>query len=196
MTARSVNEPRTYATASASPIEIRVERISHGISNVSDGPSRVAMMCDTASLVLQLAPKSAVTTCWMKIHSCTYHAWSTPSCLRMLAICSALEILPASTYAGSPPTQLNRTNTSTITPSIVGIICQSRRMMYAYIDHLHRGQCCAPRIIAPSPSRRSVTLARTYVATASPVSLPDVDVLPLGVQDRVLLVPENVRLCD
>ena len=61
ITARSVSEPRTYATASARPIAISVDRISHGTSTVSDGPSRVAMMCDTGSLVLQLAPKSPVT---------------------------------------------------------------------------------------------------------------------------------------
>ena len=45
--------------------------ISSGTSTVSDGPRRVAMMCDTVSLVLQLAPKLAVRTCLMKIHSCT-----------------------------------------------------------------------------------------------------------------------------
>src|SRR6266700_6066953 len=114
----------------------------------------------------------------------------------MLAICSALEILPASTYAGSPPTQLNRMKTSTMTPRIVGIICHSRRMMYAYIAHLHRGRATATRITALSPRRRSVTFARARVATASAASRPDVDVLPLGVQDGMLLVPEHLRLHD
>jgi hypothetical protein len=46
----------------------------------------------------------------------------------MLAICSGLEIFPASTCAGSPPTQLNRKKMSRITPRIVGIICQMRRI--------------------------------------------------------------------
>src|SRR5258708_548027 len=116
----------------------------------------------------------------------------------MLAICSALEILPASTYAGSPPTQLNRMNTSTMTPSIVGIICQSRRMMYAYICHLHRERRCAPPSLPLpySPRRGLVTGARASIDVTSPASCPDIDVLPLGVQDRVLLVPEHLRLCE
>ncbi len=101
--------------------------ISSGTSTVSDGPSRVSRMCDTRSFVLQLAPKSAVTICLMKMPSCTQYGWSTPSWRRMLSICSWLLILPASTYAGSPPTQLNRKNTSRTTPSIVGTICHKRR---------------------------------------------------------------------
>src|SRR5690348_2540658 len=49
----------------------------------------------------------------------------------MLAICSGLEILPASTIAGSPPTQLNRKKMSRMTPTMVGTICQSLRITYA-----------------------------------------------------------------
>src|SRR5688572_11622 len=52
----------------------------------------------------------------------------------MLSICSWLLILPASTYAGSPPTQLNSTKTRSTTPSSVGTICQSLRTMYAVIS--------------------------------------------------------------
>ena len=48
---------------------------------------------------------------------------------RMLAIAASSAILPASRYDGSPPTQLNSTKTSTMTPAIVGSICHSRRNM-------------------------------------------------------------------
>ena len=71
ITARSVSEPRTYATASASAIEISVPMMSNGTSTVSEGPRRVPMMCETRSLVLQLAPKSPVRICLTKIPSCT-----------------------------------------------------------------------------------------------------------------------------
>src|SRR5438067_12676505 len=82
----------------------------------------------------------------------------------MLAICSGLEILPASTWAGSPPTQLKRMKMSRITPAIVGIICQIRRMTYA--------------VISPPFSLHHHLLGR------------DVEIQPLEVrvQDRVLLV--------
>ena len=69
-------------------------RISSGTVIISDAGSRDANMCDTTSLVLQLAPKSNVTTCFTKISSCIQYGSSMPSCLRMLAICSGLEILP------------------------------------------------------------------------------------------------------
>src|SRR5437588_11023720 len=58
------------------------------------------------------------------------------------------------------------------------------------------GAATATRITALLPRRRSVTLARARVATASAASRPDVDVLPLGVQDGMLLVPEHLRLHD
>jgi hypothetical protein len=60
--------------------------------------------------------------------SCTQYGWSTPRLRRMFSICSALAILPARRYAGSPPTQLKRKNTSSTTPSSVGMNCHSRRM--------------------------------------------------------------------
>jgi hypothetical protein len=44
---------------------------SIGTSTVREGPSLVAKISDTGSLVAQLTPKSAVTTCLMKIQSCT-----------------------------------------------------------------------------------------------------------------------------
>ena len=44
---------------------------SSGTSTVSDGPSRVAKICETRSLVAQLTPKSAVAICFTKIQSCT-----------------------------------------------------------------------------------------------------------------------------
>src|SRR5205807_8796018 len=49
----------------------------------------------------------------------------------MFSICAGLEILPASRYAGSPPTKLNRKNTSSTTPSSVGANCHRRRTTYA-----------------------------------------------------------------
>src|SRR6266849_1623729 len=49
----------------------------------------------------------------------------------MFSICSGLEIFPASRYAGSPPTQVNRKKTSSTTPSRVGRVCQRRRVTYA-----------------------------------------------------------------
>jgi hypothetical protein len=98
---------------------------------VSVGPTRVTRMRETSSLVDQLRPKSNVKTCFTKTQSWYQKGSSTPSCLRMLAICSGLEILPASTCAGSPPTQLKRKKMSRITPKIVGIICHSLRITYA-----------------------------------------------------------------
>src|SRR5437763_4069763 len=113
----------------------------------------------------------------------------------MLAICSALEIFPASTYAGSPPTQLKRTNTSTMTPRIVGIICHTRRMMYAYIArYLRRNRFFARRLIF---ARRLGSLIAARVAAdvaARAGTRPHIDVLPLGVEDRMLLVAPNLRL--
>src|SRR4051812_6373151 len=69
-------------------------------------------------------------------------------------------------------------NTSRITPSIVGIICQSRRMMYAVMGCLlsvpdYRSG--ARR--ADSPSRRLRLRPR-----------PDIDVLPFGMQDGMLAI--------
>src|SRR5438552_18163308 len=131
MMVRSVSVPRTYATMIAKITASDVVRISTGTMIVSVGPTRVRMMRETSSLVDQLRPKSKVKTCCTNTHSWYQYGWSTPSCLRILAICSGLEILPASTWAGSPPTQLNRMKMSRITPAIVGIICQIRRMTYA-----------------------------------------------------------------
>ena len=71
ITMRSVSEPRTYATASARPIAMIVSSTSSGTSTVSEGPSRVARMCDTGSFVLHDAPKSAVRICLPKIPSWT-----------------------------------------------------------------------------------------------------------------------------
>jgi len=71
MTPRSVSDPRTKAIASASAIPKKVSRIVSGMSTVRDGPSLLEMMDDTASPVLQALPKSKVTICLMKIHSCT-----------------------------------------------------------------------------------------------------------------------------
>ena len=71
ITARSVSEPRTYATSIAAAMETSVLTSSSGTSTVSDGPSRVAKMLETRSLVDQLAPKSPVRICWRKIQSWT-----------------------------------------------------------------------------------------------------------------------------
>src|SRR5689334_17902121 len=88
----------------------------------------------------------------------------------MLAICSGLEILPASTCAGSPLTQLKRKKMSRITPAIVGIICHSLRITYAVISRL---------LLSPLGG----SLHRDLLG-------PDVDVqvLEVGIQDRMLLV--------
>src|SRR5260221_12608219 len=96
-----------------------------------------------------------------------------PSCLRMLAICSGLEILPASTIAGSPPTQLNRTKMSRITPPIVGMICNSLRITYAVISlylpfHLLHGRALRGHV--------------------------EVQVLEVRIDDRVLLVSLHPRV--
>ncbi len=94
---------------------------------VSVGPTRVRMMRETSSLVDQLRPKSKVKTCFTNTQSWYQYGSSTPSCFLMLAICSGLEIFPASTCAGSPPTALKRKKMSRITPASVGIICHSLR---------------------------------------------------------------------
>src|ERR1700733_941853 len=87
----------------------------------------------------------------------------------MLAICSGLEILPASTIAGSPPTQLKRKKMSRITPPIVGMICHSRRITYA---------------VTMPPSSHGQVL-RGHV---------EVQVLEVRIQDRVLLVSLHPRV--
>jgi hypothetical protein len=127
ITARSVSEPRTKAIASASAMPNTVSSRVSGTRTVSEGPSRLAMICATGSPVLQALPKSKLRICLTKIPSCTHQGWSMPSWARMLAIAASSAILPASRYAGSPPTQLNSRNTSTITPAMVGSICHSRR---------------------------------------------------------------------
>jgi hypothetical protein len=71
ITSRSVSEPRTKAMASASAMPNNVSSSVSGISTVSDGPMRVAMMWATVSPVAQLWPKSKLTIWPMKIPSCT-----------------------------------------------------------------------------------------------------------------------------
>src|SRR5688572_23658911 len=144
-----------------------VSMTSTGIMMVSVGPTRVSRIRDTSSLVDQLRPKSKVKTCCTNTQSWYQYGWSTPSCLRMFAICSGLEIFPASTWAGSPPTQLNRKKMSRITPAIVGIICHSLRITYAVM-----------RSSSWEFSFHGDLLGRHV----------DVQVLEVGVQDRVLLV--------
>src|SRR4051812_13040305 len=89
----------------------------------------------------------------------------------MFAICSGLEILPASTCAGSPPTQLNRMKMSRMTPAIVGIICQIRRMTYAATK--------------ASFALLGAGLLGHHV---------EVEVLEVGVEDGVLLVALHPRV--
>ena len=64
---------------------------------MNDGGSRVKMIDEIFSFVLQDAPKSPVRICLTKIQSWTQYGWSTPSWRRMLSICSWLLIFPAST---------------------------------------------------------------------------------------------------
>ena len=73
MMARSVSEPRRYATPIAIAIDNNVVIMSIGTSTVSEGPRRVAKIAETFSLVAQLAPKSPVTICVMNIHNCTWY---------------------------------------------------------------------------------------------------------------------------
>src|SRR5258706_12032170 len=167
MIARSVSVPRTYATMIAKRTARLVSITSTGTMMVSVGTTRVTRMRETSSLVDQLRPKSNVNTCCTKTQSWYQYGWSTPSCLRMLAICSGLEIFPARTWAGSPPTQLNRKKMSRITPASVGIICHSLRITYA--------------VIAFS-SLFAVLLARQLMRGHL-----DDHVLELGIENRVLL---------
>src|SRR6185503_10799989 len=143
--------------------------MSTGIMIVRVGPTRVRRMCETSSLVDQLRPKSNVKTCFTNTQSWYGMERSTPSWWRMLAICSGLEILPASTCAGSPPTQLNRKKMSRITPKIVGMICNNRRTTYAvtFCSSLH-GRLLGGHV--------------------------DVEVLVVGIQDGVLLVALHPRI--
>jgi hypothetical protein len=98
---------------------------------VSVGPSRLRMTSETSWFVDQLRPKSKVKTCCTKIQSCTHQGWSMPSWRRMFSICAGSGTFPARISAGSPPTQLNSTKTSAMTPARVGTICQSRLARYA-----------------------------------------------------------------
>ena len=95
MIARSVSEPRKYATSMAAASARTVLINKSGKRTVNDGPRRVAKICETRSLVDQLTPKSAVATCLRKMPSCTQYGWSTPRLRRMFSTCSALAILPA-----------------------------------------------------------------------------------------------------
>ena len=99
-----------------------------GTITVSVAGKRVANRCDTASFVAQLRPQSKVTICLTKIPSCTHHGSFRPSCWRMASICSGVALRPPRISAGSPPKNLNSTNTSSTTPASVGIICHRRRI--------------------------------------------------------------------
>jgi hypothetical protein len=96
ITLRSIHEPRTNASVSASAMPMPVSRTVRGSNTVSDGPSRLVMMPATGSPVAQELPKSKVAICLTNSHSCTGYGWSTPNCVRMLAICAASDIFPAS----------------------------------------------------------------------------------------------------
>src|SRR5688572_17343472 len=154
-----------------------VSMTSTGIMMVSVGPTRVSRIRDTSSLVDQLRPKSKVKTCCTNTQSWYQYGWSTPSCLRMFAICSGLEIFPASTWAGSPPTQLNRKKMSRITPAIVGIICHSLRITYAVMRPL----------LSPRGSSSHGHLLGGHV---------QIQELEVGIQNRVLLVPLHPRMLE
>src|SRR6476659_9425004 len=94
----------------------------------------------------------------------------------MLAICSGLEILPASTCAGSPPTQLKRKKISRMTPAIVGIICHSLRITYAVTS-----RSLLAKLLLPGDGR----LLGRHV---------DIEVLEVRIQDRMLLVSLDPRV--
>jgi len=98
-----------------------------GTITVSVAGRRETKMLDTGSRVIQLWPKSKLKTCFRKTPSCTHQGWSSPSWLRIASICCLSATWPARTSAGSPPKNLNRKNTSRITPPSVGSICQIRR---------------------------------------------------------------------
>ena len=51
ITARSVSEPRTYATSIAAAMPSNVLIMSSGTSTVSDGPRRVAKICETTNAI-------------------------------------------------------------------------------------------------------------------------------------------------
>ena len=131
MIARSVTEPRTYATAMAAMMPSTVSRIKMGIITVNVAGNRVAKMLLIASPVAQLLPQLKVKIDLTKIHSCTYQGSFKPSCWRMAWICSGVASKPPRISAGSPPKNLNRKNTNRMTPASVGTICHSLRKMYA-----------------------------------------------------------------
>src|SRR5439155_4366801 len=86
----------------------------------------------------------------------------------------------------SPPTALNRMKTSRMTPSIVGIICHRRRMMYAVIaspSSARRAERAPPGLLFQQ-FRRPPSLGRRR----------NVNILPLVVQDRVFLETLHPRL--
>src|SRR5215470_2742444 len=112
-------------------------------------------------------------------------------------------------------------NTSRMTPSIVGIICHKRLMMYAVIGlppprarrtGSVRGSRPASRAASPRrgpghpqagslPGGCRIVLPSllVFLSPAGPddgarANRGDVDILPLRVQDRVLLVAQHPRL--
>src|SRR5258705_4474960 len=104
----------------------------------------------------------------------------------MFSICSGLEILPASRYAGSPPTQLNRANTSSTTPSRVGTICQSRRTTYANMSaRVLSVASPAGDFVEEHPGGRFAAEKRAHHCIGGPVCLLR--------QDDVAQAPAHVR---
>ena len=90
MTARSVNEPRTYATAMPATMPNTTSSNKIGIMTVSVAGSRDLKISSTGSRVAQLLPQSKVTTLVTNIQSCTGTGSFKPNSVRMDSICSGV----------------------------------------------------------------------------------------------------------
>ena len=97
--------------------------------SASVGSSRLATSSATVFLKKNDSPKSPRSRLPSQMKNCVTIGSSSPSRLRMAAICSALALSPAMMAAGSPGVRRSIRNTNTATISITGAVAIKRRRM-------------------------------------------------------------------
>ena len=95
----------------------------------SVGSTRWLISFSTGSLEKIEMPRSPCSTAETQRKNCTGSGSSSPSCLRMPAICSAVALSPAMIAAGSPGERCSSRNTNTATMPITSTVEASRRRM-------------------------------------------------------------------
>ena len=92
------------------------------IESASVGSSRLAISSATVFLKKNDSPKSPRSRLPSQMKNCVTIGPSSPSRVRIAAICSALALSPAMIAAGSPGVSRSIRNTSTATISITGTV--------------------------------------------------------------------------